>query len=312
MDHGVRLGAEAGAFAVGAEAAVHEQGLAGDPRGALGIEQKGSGFGDVGRDAETPDRAGIDLDPLGLGVLELALVRRRAHGPGRDRIDAYPERAELERHPLDEPDEPRFRGAVVRAALPGEVGGVRGDADDRAALAGSHPFRDQPADVEGALEIDVEDSMPALRRQLEEGDRLPDPGDRGERLDRALVGLHGLDGDGDLLPGPHVGPVGGDRASGPFDLGHNVVTGQDVERGDRVAVACEAPGDLGAHPLPRSGDECYSARHEASAQPTRAIVPPSATRLVPVTKEASSDARNRTQFAISRGVPRRFSGAVAA
>ena len=82
------------------------------------------------------------------------------------------------------------------------------------------------------------------------GDRLPDPGDRGERLDRALFGLHGLDGDGDLLPGPHVGPVGGDRASGRFDLRDDVVARQNVERGDRVAVADEAPGDLGAHALP--------------------------------------------------------------
>jgi hypothetical protein len=66
-DDGARLDAEAGALAVLPEAAVDERRLARDPRCPLGVERERDRLGDVGRDADATDGAGVDLDALDLG-----------------------------------------------------------------------------------------------------------------------------------------------------------------------------------------------------------------------------------------------------
>jgi len=242
-------------------AAVDGERRAADVPGQGGGEKE-DGAGDVGCLAGAANRdGGAGGRLVGLGEIGAALLD--VDVPRQNRVDPDPVLPQLQRHRPRQHHQPGFRGAVVRPAPIGGVGGAGGNGDDLTATLGlRHPPGDRLAREEDALQIRVEDAVPFLLADLEKERVRVDPGAGNEGVGESMLMLERGDHASHGVGITHVGGVAGavdalgrEAGAGRLDARRRAVVesniGASATEGldDGVSETSRAAGDQHGLPL---------------------------------------------------------------
>ena len=200
------------------------------------------------------------------GVGDLPLDERRPHIAGADAVDGDAVRRELERHGLGEAGDAVLGRDVGGLEGRGGEGMRRGGRDDAAPAAPLHAGHRRPDGVEGGRQVDGDDLVPLLGRELLDRRHVLDAGIVDEDVDRPEGCLGLPDHAGDLVRLRHVGrrmdgldaELGLDAAPRALDLAR---IAEAVE--DHVgAFFGHGPGDGEADAAGRAGhDRGFGAKH---------------------------------------------------
>ena len=194
-----------------------------------------------------------------VGIGHQRLDEARAHEGRRDGVDADAVRRPFEGERAGEVDERALDGVIGRIGIEPAAGEPhdRGDVDDGAGPPRDHVPADGAGAVEGAVEPDVEDALPALARHVDGRDPCPDAGIVDEHVDAPEALERLSDGRIHLALIRDVDGEGQGRAAALRDLlGHGLRRRRvDVRHRDGGAERGEShrrrPPDAG----PGAGDE---------------------------------------------------------
>ena len=134
----------------------------------------------------------------------------------------------------------------------------RADVDDAPPLALLHAGHRRARGVEGRGEVDGDDGVPLLDRELLDRRHVLDAGVVDQDVDRAEVALGLGDHVGDLVVAQHVGGIEGDARAQRLDLRDRllvVLLGAEAVDDDIGAVLGERHGDAVADARGRAGDD---------------------------------------------------------
>ena len=201
--------------------------------------------------------------------------------PGGMVLTVIPERPELERQRLREPDDAGLGGDVVDHVRLTGLGARRGDVDDPAPPGLDHVGHHRLGEVEGSIEIHLHDPVPLLVGDLHELLEAGHPGvvDQDER--RPDLGTDPLDGGVHLGAVGHVDTAGGHRLEPACRelAGHGVRRlAIQIEHHDGEPVLGQAGGDGPADARSGPGHEGDPAvahgcdGHSSSARSYRSLV----------------------------------------
>src|SRR3984957_2443254 len=139
------------------------------------------------------------------GFGNLLLDQRRPDIAGADAVGGGAERRQLERHRLGETGEPMLGGHIGGLERGGDQRMGRRRIDDAAPFARLHPRHGGADGVEGRRQIDGDDHVPFLDRELLDRRHVLDAGIVHQDIDAAQCLLRALDHADDLRRLAHVG-----------------------------------------------------------------------------------------------------------
>ena len=206
---------------------------------------------------ETSGAAGrhVAEEPLpDAGIAEGDRVHVGHEPAGRDRVDLDRVAGPLHGESPRETRDPTLGCRVDTVAGQAHLREHRGDVDDLAGLLGDQVRRGGPAAVEGADQVDLEDSPEVLGRHLGERSHPRDPRVVDDDVKPPQLGHGALHERLHLRVGGHVG----DDREGP-------ATGRGDQAGGLVEIGLRARGERHVGPGPRERD-----RHRSSQAPAGA------------------------------------------
>ena len=190
------------------------------------------------------------------GVGNLLFDQRRQHVAGAHRVDGDAGLGHFQRHRLGEAGHAVLGGDIGRLVLAGHQRMRRRHVDDAAEALALHRRQRQPRGVEGGREVDREDRVPPVDREVVDRRHMLDAGVVDQQVDgaelRQRLAHHVLDG----LGPAHVGAVVAHL--------HVVLLGEfGAQRFDLALVAEAVEDDVGALGRQRAGDAEADARGRA-------------------------------------------------
>ncbi|MPM48882.1 hypothetical protein SDC9_95609 [bioreactor metagenome] len=194
-----------------------------------------------------------DRDALGvrlLGRLIQHVGHRGLNESGSDDVEGDPATADLAGHAAGHADETGLGGRIVH--LPGrtEQRNHRAGGDDASEALLDHAAHSPADDAVGPGQVDVENLLPVLVAHPHQQGVTGDAGVGDQDLDRAVLGLHLLEGLVDRLC---VGDIAGHAQ---YTLRRGV---RDIEAGDAVSGVPQGLGDRCTDASSGAGDDGYTA-----------------------------------------------------
>ena len=200
----------------------------------------------------------FDAFPRGT-IIDLLLNEGRQHPAGADGVASHARGGRLQRYDLGQTDNAVLRGHVGRLLGAGDKAVGAGDVDDPAPVALQHLRQGRLGGVEGSREIDGDDGVPAVGREILHRRGVLYAGVVDEDVHPAEVPGGLIDHAGDLIRLGHVrARVGGAHAifigDGPLQPLDLAGVAEAVEQHVCTGLS-ELSGDAEADARGRSGDD---------------------------------------------------------